>query len=197
MRCDSFSCQILIVILLAMAIGAAGCSTATPTETPGVERISPTVLRYTGPETMIVFGYRFAKANPAEEWLLLDVAITGNGPSAVELDRGDIFVLTPSGTRILLATQQQFGAAYGQLQSLIVRADAAADSLDYFPGRRPCQLRLFAAPGTGVPNTLVSLNDQRVCSGRLFFQVPAGVQQGRWVLGIDLPETDVRIPFEI
>jgi len=73
----------------------------------------------------------------------------------------------------------------------------ATDSLEYFPSRRPCDLILFSKPGTGVPAIIVSLNDQRACSGRLFFQVPGGVQQGRWVLAIDLPESEVRIPFEI
>jgi hypothetical protein len=43
----------------------------------------------------------------------------------------------------------------------------------------------------------VSVNYQRVCQGRLFFKVPGGVQPGRYVLGVDLEETAVRIPFTL
>jgi hypothetical protein len=43
----------------------------------------------------------------------------------------------------------------------------------------------------------LSLNDRRACQGRFFFKIPGGVQPGKWVLGMDLEETKVRIPFTI
>jgi hypothetical protein len=43
----------------------------------------------------------------------------------------------------------------------------------------------------------VTVNDRRGCFGRLYFSVPGGIQPGRWVLGIDQPESEIRIPFEL
>jgi hypothetical protein len=53
------------------------------------------------------------------------------------------------------------------------------------------------APGEGVVFNEVTLNDRRACYGRLFFNVSGGIQPGRWVFGVDLPESEIRIPFEL
>jgi len=189
--------QILTATTVLLAAVTTGCSSAVPTDTPGVERLGAAVLRYQGPEIEAVLGTRFAAANPGIDWLLLDLAVTGSEGQGVEIEREKLFVRTPAGDEILLASQEEFSAAYPGLQSTIARASIAADPLDYFTGRMPCAIQFFAAPGEGLSFDMVSVNDRRVCFGRLFFAVPRGVQEGRWVLGIDLPESKIRIPFPI
>ena len=58
-------------------------------------------------------------------------------------------------------------------------------------------LQFFTIPGAGVAYDQVTLNDFRACYGRLLFKVNGGIQAGRWVFGIDLPESEIRIPFEL
>ena len=112
--------------------------------------------------------------------------------------RENVFVRTPDGNRIPLATQEEFGEAYGRLRSTITKAEVQRDPMDYFPPTaQPCSLELFAAPGAAVTFDEVSVNYRRACQGRLYFRVPGGVQQGRWVFGIDLEETEIRIPFQL
>src|SRR5512136_1299935 len=82
---------------LAVAAIAAGCTTATPTETPGVERAGKTVLHYKGPQAEVVLSYRSAGLRLGEDWLFLDVAITGAGRAAVEIKRDRIALRVPSG----------------------------------------------------------------------------------------------------
>jgi len=186
-----------LVGLIAVGLGAMACSSAVPTETPGVERLGASVLRYAGPEIETVVGYRFAAANLGMDWLILDWAVTGATGAPVEIKRDRIFISTPNGEAVPLATQEEFGKEYRTLQPALVRESIAADPLDYWVGRTDVDAQFFVAPGLGVTFDSVTVENRRVASGRLFFFLPAGVQAGTYVLGIDLEETKVRIPFKL
>jgi len=175
----------------------AGCSSGVPTATPGVEQMGAAVLRYRGPELEVALGFRFATASLGEEWLILDLAVTAAPGQTVEVRREKVFLLTPQGERLPLASQVQFAAAYPQLQATVRRAALAADPLDYFNRELACNLEFFAVPGEGLAFPSVHLDDRRVCRGFLFFYVPGGIQPGTWTLGIDVVETKVRIPFRL
>jgi hypothetical protein len=178
-------------------ITTVACSTATPTETPGVERLGGTILHYRGPELDLILSYRFANSNPGEDWLFLDVGVTAETRTAVEIKRDKIAIRTPSGEIIPLATQQEFGAAYPKLAALLARADVGSEPLDYYPSRRPKGLDFLVPPGSGIAFESVWVNDQDVAIGRLYFDLPTGVQPGSYELRIDLEETKVRIPFRL
>jgi hypothetical protein len=174
------------------------CSTAAPTGTPGVERLGQYVMRYKGPDVQAVLGYRFAATNPGEDWLILDLVVTGSSSDAVEIQRDHVFLLTPSGQEVALASQKDFANAYGSMQSTLRREAIASDPLDYFPVTRiHSALQFFAAPGQGVTYDSAVVDDRRVCSGTLYFYLPDGWMTGHYTLGIDFPESNVRIPFLI
>jgi hypothetical protein len=181
--------------LLAVAVG---CSSAVPTETPGVERLGEYILRERGAEAEVVLGYRFANMSLGEEWLILELAVTSPPGQSAKVERDNIFVRTPDGVRIPAATQKAFNEAYQKMRSTVTQANVARDPMDYFPpNREPCSIQMYVAPGEGVAFDQVTVNDRRGCQGKMFFYVPGGIQPGRWVLGIDLEETDIRIPFEL
>lgn len=182
-------------LLAVFALAFWGCSTGVPTGVPGVDRVGATVLRYRGPEVELALGYRFATMSLGEEWLILDLAVTAAPGKVVEVKRDRVFVLNPRGERLELASQEQFAEAYAALQPTLRRAALAADPLGYFNRELECPLGFFAPPGEGLVYPSVSLDDRRVCSGRLYFLVPGGVQPGRWTLGLDLVESQVRVPF--
>jgi hypothetical protein len=186
-----------------LALGVLGllaltsCSTATPTDTPGVERAGATVLHYRGAEVNLVLSYRFADANLGVDWLFLDVAATGTGRESVEIKNSRIALVTPTGRIVPLPDQQEFAEAYPRLRALDVRADVAAEPINYYPTLRECALRFLTVPAEGIALQSVWVNDQRVCQGRLYFPVEGGVQAGRYELRIKLVETEARIPFEL
>ena len=178
---------------IAMAVR---CSSAVPTETPGVERLGDTVLRYTGPEAEAVMSYRYAHLNPAEDWLFLDVAFTAvHGP--VEIDRKKVWVRTPAGEDVPLATQEEFRIAQGELAAKLARADVAGEPLGYFAGRTEKRLEFFAMPFESLVYDSFWVTDREVYVGRLYFDIPAGVQAGRWELHVELAESELRIPFRL
>ena len=178
-------------------LATSGCSSAVPTETPGVERLGATVLRYRGPEVDVVVSYRVPSLGVGGDWLFLNVAITGNTRDSVEVKREKVAVRVPTGDVVALASQQEFGEAYSELASAIQRANVADEPLDYWSGRRIATLDFLREPGSGISLPSEWVNDQVVYQGRLYFFLPGGVQLGRYELRIDLPESKVRIPFRL
>jgi len=70
--------------------------------------------------------------------------------------------------------------------------------MDYWPPRKQkCAIRFFVAPGSGVSFDEFTVNDFRVCEGRFFFRIPGGVQPGRYVLTIELEESEIRVPIPL
>ncbi len=189
---------ITVLAIAGIAITLVSCSSSTPTDTPGVERLGRSVLKQFGPELWTVLGYRFANSQISDEWMILEVGLSSPNGQNAKITRGDIFLRSPDGTQVPVPTQKAFNEAYGSLRPVIAKANVDRDPLDYFPPSRiECAIQFFVTPGAGVSFDEVTVNDRRGCFGRLYFKVPGGIQPGRWVLGIDQPESEIRIPFDL
>ena len=187
-----------LLVSIGLALITISCTTAVPTDTPGVDELGKYLMRQEGPEIDTVVGFRYAASSIGQDWLLLELAITSPTGATGEVKRENVWVRTPDGTKIEAAAQKLFGEAYGGLRSNIQQANVARDPMDYFPpNREACTIQFFVAPGGGVSYDTVTVNDRRACEGRLFFKVPGGVDPGRWTFGIDLEESTVRIPFDL
>jgi hypothetical protein len=198
MKMKTSQAVVAAMVVLGLALTITGCSTATPTDTPGVDRMGQYVLRQFGPELWTLLGYRFANSQLGDEWMILEVGLSSPNGQSAKVTREDVFLLSPSGNRIPIATQKQFNEVWGSLRPVIQKANVNRDPLEYFPpSREECAIRFFVAPGQGVSFDEVTVNDRRGCFGRLYIDVPGGIQAGRWVLGIDLEESEIRIPFEL
>ena len=66
---------ITVLALVCVTVTLVSCSSATPTDTPGVERMGRTVLRQYGPELWTVLGYKFANSQIGEEWMILELSL--------------------------------------------------------------------------------------------------------------------------
>lgn len=198
MKMKTSQAVVAAMVVLGLAVAITGCSTATPTDTPGVDRMGQYVLKQFGPELWTVLGYRFANTQLGDDWMILEIGLSSPNGQSAEVTREEIFLRSPSGDRIPLATQKQFNEVWGSLRSTIEKANVNRDPLEYFPPSRiECAIQFFVTPGQGVSFDQVTLNDRRGCFGRLYFNVPGGIQAGRWTLGIDLEESEIRIPFEL
>mgnify|MGYP001827335224 CR=1 FL=1 len=154
-------------------------------------------------EGWVVIGYRAANDSVGKEWLLLDVGITLiKGVKNQQLTPDELSVIAPDGSVIPLATQQEYAAAAGSLAGLEQKANKMGDSINYFPPgtNQPCRIGFFtstAQPKRGQAWEAVELSWERACVGRLYFQVPGGIQYGRYFLDVKFDESAVQAPFGI
>jgi len=183
-------------LVVVAVIGLVGCSSAKPTDDPGVDRMGKYILMHKGPEVEVVVGYRHAQNSLGSEWLLLEMAMTSPVGQTATIERKNVSVRTPAEVTIPLATQTEFNQDYGTLQSFLRAADVVRDPMDYWqPRTESCLIRFFVVPTEGVSFDEVTLNFLRACQGRFLFKIPGGVQAGRYVLNIDLTENEIRIPI--
>jgi hypothetical protein len=184
-----------------VVLGLTGCASSGPDSGPQLERVGVNMIQYTGPELDVTISYTFANDNLGEPWLMLQASMTGALRRATQVRHESIFVITPQGERIALATQQEFDAAISELQTIIHRAGVASEPLGYMGGdKQRCILPFIITPPIKLRYRvahaeLLFVTDRQLCSGPLFFPIRGGVKPGGWIFGIDLRKSQVRIPF--
>jgi hypothetical protein len=192
-----------ISVAVLVSIVTFGCSTANvlpPQDAPVLESIGQGVVRYGGQVAWVMVDYRFARLNTGGQWLVLDVGVTAADGKRATISRSEIFVRSPSGRRHPLATQKEYRQAHAELANLSRRANVVGSASYNFPGsRKPCRFNFFVRQSERrqVAFDEVYVNDNRACFERFYFHVPERVEAGRWVLGIDLEQSQVRVPFDL
>jgi len=184
-------------LLISCIVFGWACSSAVPTDDPGVSAVGDHVRIYDGAELQVVLGFGYADGHVGEDYLLLGASLAGtSGGSVATVDRTEISVQTPDRRRIPLLSQSDFRVAYGKLNAAARRAEVfSPTALDSTPSRRPCNDWFFRAPTDGLARDTLTISSIEICDGILFFHVPGGVQPGRWELEIKLEESVVEIPF--
>jgi hypothetical protein len=153
-------------------------------------------------EGYVVLGYETANYSVKNKWMLLNVAMTTVNKHDATITRGDIAIKTPDGTIILMATQEAFSKGFEDLRPMDARANVQQQSLNYLPreASQPCRIGFFASTSQGPARSLAynefSLSPRNACLGRLYFQVPDGIQYGEYALLVKFP-SEVEVPFTI
>ncbi len=161
-----------------------------------VEEAGATTTFYNGPGIQVAVSWKYARCHPEGRWLLLDTEL-GSFGGTIGIPRSDVAVKTPTGEVVPLATQAEFEKGYRELASAIKRDDFVMEHLDYLLKGTPRSLDLFRLHGVGWVWPKLWLDPFHNCYGRLYFQLPKGVQKGRYELLIHLPKQDVVIPFTV
>ncbi|MDD5564367.1 MAG: hypothetical protein PHQ91_11695 [Thermoanaerobaculaceae bacterium] len=155
-----------------------------------------TIAVYQGPRIQVAISDQYAHYHPEGRWLLLDTEMNAVG-GPINIPRSAFAVRTPGGDVVPLASQQAFEKGYPELASPIRQADFFEEHLAYFLPERHRALNLFRIHGVGWVWPSAVLDPFHNCYGRLFFQLPNGVQKGRYELLIQLEKNEVVIPFTV
>ena len=178
-----------------------GCASSPEqgTNRPVTGLIHNNAVFYDGPDLVATVAYMRGKNIVAEEWLILAVEFTskrGRGPMVI--NRDDIALLTPAGGRLGLISQDEFWSKTPRFQIPVQR------TLNYLPllyrfeqNRAPCGRWYLVDPSQAIAYDEITVSSFEQCSGPLLFEVPGGVQPGRWRLVIELEESRADIPFVI
>jgi hypothetical protein len=170
---------------------------------PGVPQIMTMEGRFVraayNNEGYAILGYRVANLSVGEPWMLLDIGVSlRDGVPDYVMQRDALSLETPDGKTIPLPTVPEFRQANtGALQS---RAKAQHDSINYFPpnARNPCRIGFFSDLDSGARAwDKVEFTDTQACAGRIYFQVPGGIQYGQHWLNVKFANSLVRVPFRI
>jgi hypothetical protein len=166
---------------------------------PGTSVMNRNAVLYEGPEMVAVVTFQQGKYSVAQEWLILGVEMTsprGSGPTIVR--RNDISVYSPDGRRFSMIGQDEFIRALARLRIPMER------TLNYLPllfrvepSRMPNDRWFYAIGALQVAFDEIPLNSSERFLGPLIFDIPGGVQPGRWRLVFDLEESRPDIPFVI
>ena len=154
-------------------------------------------------EGFATMGYRLAQEQVGKEWIMLQMGITLRKPTEDHrLKREHLWITTPDGKTIPLATQSEYSAGGSEVRSLTQRMKAQKDSINYFPleADQPCALQYFAdlgGSGRQLAWDETELSWHRACAGRLFFRIPGGVQVGQHWLNIQFAGSQLQVPFRI
>ena len=150
-------------------------------------------------EGYVILGYKTANYSIGEDWMLIETGMTlREGVSAEKVKRGAVSLDTPDGTRIPLATIEEFRQA--QTQALQARSKIQRDSINYFPpmASRPCRIGFFSdVEDRAMPWDEFEISYDRACLGRLYFKVPGGIAYGQHWLNVQLEKSLIRVPFRI
>lgn len=188
-------------ILLLSALLIAGCATSPSPDdsSPDTRVIHENAVLHEGPELIALVAYNQGKRSVVDESLILAVELTKpRGSKPVILNRRDITVRTPDGRRLELLSQDEFISTFVTIRIAMDRTLAFLPLLNRFhPSRLPCDRWFFEISPERVAYEEFPLSSSQTCRGPLVFNVPGGIQSGRWRLVVELEETQSEIPFVI
>ena len=189
----------------AILLGGFGVGVAADEQTPakagekvGVEGTFVRVA--TNDEGWVVVGYRTANESVGNDLMLLEIGITVmKGAKDQKITRDAIKLVTPNHEVISLPTQKDFAKVRSQLTPLLQRDAMMSDSINYWPAgvNKPCHLAFFALPGVTMVRDEIELTSDRACTGRIYFEVPGGIQLGNYNLDVKFEDSIVRVPMDI
>jgi len=129
---------------------------------------------------------------------MLQVGVMGMGNKPIQIDREDIALVVPGGTRINLATQKALQEEAADVRRYFQEASIVQDPIEgYFVGSERVQrLGFFAPPTTRITYEQVTVDPSTLALGYLFFRAPADTfAEGRYTLEIFNKEVDVKLPL--
>lgn len=189
---------ILTMGVLAMVLSALPAGAGEPGPPAEVTQPGSYVTKAETENMVAAVGYRLAATSPRDDWLIVELAVSAHGGKTATIRREDVWVIAPDGTRVPLAGQKEFGAAYNGLRSYLRRMVVTRDPLGYFPPlRHYCDLQFFTEPGRKVVFDQVQVDQWRVCDGILAFKLPGPFTPGRWTLVIRQPQGEIRMPLDL
>ena len=199
----SVSATMLVAVLSAAVAAQSSQAPAVKIPQPGVPQVTTlegTWIRVAyNNEGYVIIGYRLANMSVGEEWMLLEIGATvRDSVRNYDLTRDALSLETPDGKTIPLATTAEYRKA--NLSALQNREKVQRDSIDYFPPTvsQGCRIGFFSElHNRAMAYDQVELSPTRGCLGRLFFQVPGGIQHGQYWLNVKFANSLIRVPFRI
>ena len=201
----SFHSGLAAMSLVALAsVYASGQQPAVKIPEPGVPQVMTLEGKFVrvayNNEGYVILGYQIANRTVGEDWIMLDVGITGMEKAPTyELKREALSLDTPDGT-LALPSIEEYRENESKAQALQNRMKVQRDSINYFPPwiSGVNRLGFFADLGSrAMPWNQADVTNSRACVGQLYFHVPGGTKHGQYWLNVKFAQSVVRVPFRL
>jgi len=171
---------------------------------PGVPQIMTLEAKFVrvayNTEGYVIMGYQIANRTIGDEWIMLDVGITGMEKAKdYTLKRDAISLDTPDGT-LPLPSIEEYRKNESKVQPLQMRLKVQRDSINYFPPwtHGVNRLGFFSdLDSRAMPWDEADVSNDRACVGQLYFHVPGGTKFGQYWLNVKFAQSLVRVPFRL
>src|SRR4051794_27164593 len=118
-----------VVLALVPVLGAAD-------DAPEVKQNGRYVVQYKDDKIQVVVGTRHASAHMDRGWLMLETLVSANGSTPIRIDREDIALVVPGGTRVQLASQKAITEGIPDVRKYYTEASITQDPMEgYFVSR--------------------------------------------------------------
>jgi hypothetical protein len=188
-------------IVLALALGVLWGATrplAQEQVFPNTKQRGRATIEYKDDKLQIVASYEYSQRHHNLRWVLIDVAAWTD--RRMILDRDNIGLVTPSGSRVMVAAQRRFLEDSPQVSFVRQNAEIWRRQLNgYLSPRAPREpLKFFALPGEGIVADTALLDKDRVTRGDLYFEMPLGEwEPGAYALVVDHPYVRASLPITL
>jgi hypothetical protein len=164
---------------------------------PNTKQRGGATVEYKDDAFQVVVNYDYSQRRHESSWLLIDVAASSKRPAVIHRD--DVTLVTPSGSRLMVASQSRFLEDSQSVTKLVQNAKVWRRQLDsYFNQRgRSDRFQFLALPGQGLAIDSAVLNDDRVTIGEMFFDMPPGWDAGTYSLVIELKNARASLPIKL
>ena len=188
----------LVLALLGGPLSLVG-GTGAADEEPLVKRLGKTVARYRDKNIQVAVSWKYPNLHPKEAWSYLETWIMPLVGS-VEVDREDVALFLPDGTRLNLPSQKKVTEGFPNIRQVVTVGDISRDPMEgYFISRRSLvRIGFQEVPGTFLTYDLRGLAPFDCAYGDLFWENPKGSwENGIYTLAIQHTGLDVKIPMPI
>ena len=188
----------LVLALLGVPLGLA-VGTRAAEEEPAVKRLGKTVARYRDKNIQVAVSWKYPQLHPKEAWTYFETWIMPLEGS-VEVDREDVALYLPDGTRLNLPSQKKVTEGFPNIRQVVTVGDISRDPMEgYFTSRRQLvRIGFQEVPGTFLTYDLRGLAPFDCAYGDLFFENPKGSwEKGIYTLAIQHTGLDVKIPMPV
>jgi hypothetical protein len=188
----------ILVAALAAGLLLSGLSSAV--DSPNVKRLGATIAQYKDDALQLAVSWRYPQIHPEERWTFFETWIMPAGNKGVTINREDVSLFLPDGTRVNLPSQKKLMEGLPDIRRVATIGDVSRDPMEgYFTSRNAIlRIGFHEIPGTFITFDERAIAPHWAAVGDLYFENPKGKwEKGIYTFSIKNKEVDAKIPMPI
>jgi hypothetical protein len=193
---NRWSIAALVIAVMGSAVGEA---LQKEQSFPNTKNYGRATVEYNKGGFHVVANYDYAQRNHKSRWLLVDLAMASSRRFVLDPDM--ITLVTPDGRVLPVAPQQAILDDSAGIQAVIQNAKIWRRPLESYFSQRSARseaIKFQVLPGGGITTSEVTVDNDHVTLGGLFFRMPNGIwEAGTYRLAIENEVAKAALPIRL